>query len=256
MAEPPRQPNDQPPPSPATAGDRRVLPRRFYSTVSIVEADGTWHLELDSKPAKTPGKKPLAVANAAIAERLAAEWRAQATHIDPATMPITTLVCTAIDAVALQPEAVAAEIVKYAGSDLLCYRAEAPQELVAAEAAAWDPILDWAARDLGAVFALSNGFAHVAQSDMAIRQIAQAVGNRPPLSLAALHVLTTLMGSAVLALAVDRQRLTIAEAWRAAHVDEDWQIAKWGEDAEAARRRAVRLRDAEAAATVLALLKA
>ncbi len=250
------------PPNDKSRGDRpnirpdaRALPRKFYTTVSAAADGCAWHLLLDGRKAKTPGKRPLTVPNEAIAERLVSEWAAQTIEIDPATMPLTTLACTAIDAVALQPAPVTDEIVKYAGSDLLCYRADGPDALIAAEAAAWDPLLDWAARELGAHFAVSTGVAYVAQAPAVATQIARAVGERPPLSLAALHVLTTLTGSAILALAVDRGRLTIPEAWRAAHIDEDWQITRWGQDTDAATRRVVRLAEAETAAFVLAVIR-
>jgi chaperone required for assembly of F1-ATPase len=246
--------DDPRPVSPKLRPDARVFPRRFYTTVSTTPDGDTWQLLLDGRKAKTPGKRPMTAPAEAIAERLASEWAAQKIHIDPASMPLTTLACTAIDAVTLQADAVAAEIVKYAGTDLLCYRADGPEALVAAEAEAWDPLLDWAARELGAIFAVSNGLAHVTQPPGVATNIAAAVGVRHPLSLAALHVLTTLMGSAVLALAVDRRRLSIAQAWRAAHVDEDWQIAKWGVDSEAVTRRAVRHEEAAVAAFVLGVL--
>jgi chaperone required for assembly of F1-ATPase len=241
---------------PAVRADRqgRVLPRRFYTDVAASAEGATWQLLLDGRKAMTPGKRPLAVPDAAIGERLAVEWSAQGAHIDPATMPVTTLVCTALDAVAQQADSVAADIVKYAGSDLLCYRAEAPAGLVAAQGALWDPVLAWAARDLGARVIVADGLMPVVQPAETSARIAAAVGRRDPLSLAALHVLTTLTGSTLLALAIDRRYLTFEEAWRAAHVDEDWQIAQWGEDAEAIARRAHRFAEAHAAAFVLQAL--
>jgi chaperone required for assembly of F1-ATPase len=247
--------SDDPRPAPQRIrSEPRVLPRKFYKTASVAAEGEDWQLLLDGRKAKTPGKRQLTVPDEAIGERLAAEWAVQDLHIDPATMPLTTLACTAIDAVAQQADAVAAEIVKYAGTDLLCYRADAPDGLIAAEAEAWDPVLDWAARDLGAIFAVSTGLVHVTQAPAVTTAIARAIGTRHPLSLAALHVLTTLTGSAALALAVDRRRLSIAQAWRAAHIDEDWQIAKWGEDGEAKKRRAKRHEEAAVAAFVLGVL--
>lgn len=238
---------------PAVRADRqgRPLPRRFYTT-AVTSTDGSaWQLLLDGRRAMTPGKRPLAVASAAIAARLVDEWSAQQEFITPATMPVTTLVCSALDAVALQPEAVINEIVKYAGSDLLCYRAEAPEGLVAAQSALWDPVLAWAARDLGVAMIVADGLMPVVQPADTSIAIGAAIGAPSPVSLAALHVLTTLMGSTVLALAVDRQHMTLAEAWRAAHVDEDWQISLWGEDADAIERRAHRYAEAQAADFVL-----
>ena len=238
---------------PAVRADRqgRILPRRFYTDVATSAEGAAWQLLLDGRKAMTPGKRPLAVASAAVADRLAAEWSAQTGHIDPTTMPVTTLVCTALDAVALHEDAVAADIVGFAASDLLCYRAEAPEGLVAAQTALWDPVLAWAARDLRAQVVVADGLMPVVQPAETSARIAAAIGSREPLALAALHVLTTLTGSALLALAVDRHHLSLKEAWCAAHVDEDWQIALWGEDAEAVKRRASRLAEAEAADFVL-----
>ncbi len=238
-------------PRPSIKAERRALPRKFYASATAAQEGDAFQLLLDGRRAKTPARRFLTVPNAVIAERLVAEWAAQEVFIDPSRMPLTTLACTAIDAVAQQPTEVAAEIVKYAGTDLLCYRADAPEGLIAAEVTVWDPILDWAARDLGAIFAVSSGLAHVTQAPAVTEQIAKAIGTRHALSLAALHVLTTLTGSAVLALAVDRRHLSIAQAWRAAHIDEDWQIAKWGVDADAATRRAKRQEEAAVAAFVL-----
>ena len=238
---------------PSVRADRqgRLLPKRFYKDVAMAAEGSAWRLLLDGRRAITPGKRPLAVRSHEISERIAAEWAAQGSHVDPATMPVTTLVCTAIDAVAGQSEAVAAEIAKYAGSDLLCYRADGPEGLVAAQAALWDPVLAWAARDLGVAMKVADGLMPVVQPPETSARILAAIGERDPLALAALHVLTTMTGSALLSLAVDRGHLSLEEAWRAAHVDEDWQIAQWGVDAEAIKRRAYRLAEVRAADFVL-----
>jgi chaperone required for assembly of F1-ATPase len=183
---------------------------------------------------------------------MAAEWSAQREHIDPAQMPLTTLACSALDAVSGAEAAVIDEIVKYAGSDLLCYRADAPEGLVLAQARHWDPVLAWSARDLGACFNTATGLIHVAQPAAMPDQIRVALAGYDALAVAAVHVLTSIMGSTVLALAVARGHLGLDAAWAAAHVDEDWQIARWGCDAEAQARRAYRYSQARAAALVLA----
>ncbi len=230
----------------------RPLPKKFYKDASVGEVDGGFTVLLDGRRVKTPRKRNFVVPARPVAEALAGEWAAQVDHIDPAKMPLTTLVFTALDAVAGNEDAVSAEIVKYAGSDLLCYRAEAPAELVDNQARNWDPVLRWAGEALGARFVIANGLMPVTQPEAASVAIARAINDLPTLQLAGLHVLTTLMGSALLALAVLRGHLSLAEAWAAAHVDEDWQIAQWGEDAEASRRRAQRRGEAEAAAILLA----
>jgi chaperone required for assembly of F1-ATPase len=233
-----------------------ALPKRFYKDVAVKNEGGSASLLLDGKKVRTPGKASLALPNAATAEALAEEWRAQGERIDPATMPLTRLANSAIDGVRGQEQAVVADIVRHAGSDLLSYRADGPQGLVDAQAKHWDPVLAWAERELDAPFGHVTGMVHVAQPASSLAQIERRLEAFDAFGLAALHVMTQLTGSALLALAVALGQLTPAEAWNAAHVDEDWQIAKWGEDSEAAERRANRKRDFDAAARMLALTHA
>jgi chaperone required for assembly of F1-ATPase len=236
-------------------GKTAALPKRFYQRVDVADRDG-FALLLDGKPVRTPGKKQLLLQSRALAEAVAEEWAAQKERIDPATMPLTKLANSAIDGVTGREDAVIGDILNYAGSDLLCYRAEAPRGLIEAQAAHWDPVLAWAKSALGAPFVLAEGIVHVAQPQASLDRLREALKSHGPFGLAALHVMTGLTGSALLALAVALGRMTPEEAWEAAHVDEDWQIAQWGEDAEAASRRAARRRDFDAAARALALLKA
>jgi chaperone required for assembly of F1-ATPase len=203
---------------------------------------------------RTPAKRELALPSKALAEALAAEWEAQGDRIDPATMPLTRLVNSALDGVAGREAEVRAEIAKYAVSDLLCYRAEGPSELVRRQAVAWDPILAWAREALGARLSTAQGIVPVAQPEAATRAIESGLARLDPLALAAHHVMTTLTGSALLALAHGHRRLTAEEAWAAAHVDEDWQISQWGEDAEAKARRDRRWSEMQAASRLLRLL--
>jgi chaperone required for assembly of F1-ATPase len=232
------------------------LPKRFYTTVTVEAEPEGFAIRLDGRGARTPGRKPFVMPTRALAEAVAAEWAAQVEVIDPGRMPLTRLANTALDGVYDAAEAVAGEVVKYAGSDLLCYRAGFPDKLVARQNAQWDPVLDWAEEALGARFALAEGVVFVEQPQDAIGAVRAAVaGFSSPFVLAALHVMTTLTGSALLALAVAQGRLTPEEAWAAAHVDEDVQIEFWGEDAEAMARRAARWREFEAAATTLALTR-
>jgi chaperone required for assembly of F1-ATPase len=191
----------------------------------------------------------------ALAEAVADEWRAQGERIDPLTMPLTRLANSVIDGVVGREEAVIDDIMSHAASDLLCYRAKAPQALVKAQEAHWDPVLAWAKEALGAPLTLAEGVKHVAQPEPSLGRLRKALVGRDAFSLAALHVMTALTGSALLALAVARGRLTPEQAWKAAHVDEDWQISQWGEDAEAKLRRENRRRDFEAAAKLLELVR-
>src|SRR5581483_11669201 len=185
---------------------------------------------------------------------MADEWNAQQDVIDPAKMPLTRLANAIVDAVADQPQAVSDEIAKYLGSDLLFYRAEGPEGLVAAQDRHWDPVIAWARDELGARFVLVQGVMHVAQPEAAVGAAARAIP-RDPWRLGALSSITSLTGSALLALALAADRLDVAAAWDAAHVDEDWQMAQWGRDELALERRAFRYAEMQAAATALRLAR-
>ena len=228
--------------------------KRFYTNAGVAEADGGFAATLDGKPIRTPSGRPVVVPSRDIADAIATEWNAQGETIDPLTMPLTRFANSVIQAVVDHVEAVADDIAKYLGADLLFYRAGHPGALVAREAAHWDPILYWAANELGAHFILAEGIVHVAQPEPAIRA-ARATFPTDPWPVAALHVVTTLTGSALLALALFHGVRSADEVWAAAHVDEDWNIEKWGIDEEVAARRAARLVDFTAAVTILKALK-
>jgi chaperone required for assembly of F1-ATPase len=230
-------------------------PKRHYRTVSVDGAPPAVRVLLDGRPVRTPARRELAVPARALALALAAEWEAQGERIDPAAMPMTRLVNSALDGVAGREAEVRAEIAKYAANDLLCYRADAPAELVRRQVQAWDPVLIWARTALNVHLATGQGIAAVTQPPPAIAAIEGALADLDALALTAHHVMTTLTGSAVLALAHARGRLTAEEAWTAAHIDEDWQISQWGEDAEAKARRARRWTEMQAASRLLGLLR-
>jgi chaperone required for assembly of F1-ATPase len=232
----------------------KTLPRRFYKEVTVQQRDGTFILLLDGRAAKSPGGNPLALPAVAAAQTLADEWSAQGETIDPASMPLTRIVNSAIDGVAHRLDATVVEIVKYAGADLVCYRAAGPMTLVEAQAAAWNSVLAFARENLGAHFICTEGVVFVEQPEPARAAVTEAIkriansGQAAPFALATLDVMTTLTGSVLLALAVAHGALTPAEAWTAAHVDEDFEMHAWGKDAEALRRRARQWREMEAAA--------
>ena len=235
------------------ASKKPSLPKRFYKDVTVADEGGASAILLDGKPVRTPGKAQLAVPDKSLADAIAEEWRAQGAHIDPATMPLTKLANSAIDGVAGQADAVIDDIVAHARADLLCYRASGPEKLLAAQAQHWDPVIAWAKESLGAPFNLTEGVVHVAQPEEAVAALRREAAKRDAFGLAALHVMTSLSGSALLALAVALKRLSPEEAWAAAHVDEDFQISQWGEDEEAKARRVARKRDFDAAARALQL---
>lgn len=238
----------------ARSAMRPPLPKRFWKDVSVQSGPDGHCIALDGRPARTPGRTPLAFPHAALADAVAEEWRAVGEELDPGLMPLTRLANSSIDGVAAQKAEVAADAAKYAGSDLLCYRAETPQTLRERQAALWDPVLAWAGTDLQAPLRAGEGIVFHAQDEAALAGIRRAVDAVPaPFGLAALHVLTTLTGSVLLALALAHGRLTSDQAWQAAHVDEDFQISQWGADDEARARRETRRREFEAAVLMLAL---
>ena len=230
---------------------RPELPRRFYKKAAAAPHEGGFGLFLDGRLVKTPRRHSLVVSRAAVADALAAEWESQGERIDPSTMPLTRIVNAAIDHVGPAAAEVRAEIVKYAGSDLICYRAETPQELVRRQAEAWDPLVTWAREALGAPLMLSTGIAHVAQPEIATAAVARALVDYPPLKLAAISTVTALTGSAIIALALACGRLDAGSAWEAALIDEHWQADLWGRDALAERTRTFRRGELEAAGLIL-----
>lgn len=227
-----------------------ALPKRFYKEVTVqAEADGSFSVRLDGRQARTSAKRLLTAPTQEFARRIAGEWQAQQEEINPATMPATRMAFAAHDAVQPDPEAALQEIIRYVGSDLLCYRAAGPDSLVLRQSQMWDPVLAWMDERYGARFALAEGVMHVAQPEATLAAAGAAVrAQAHPFAIAGMHVMTSLAGSALLALAVREGRLGVEEAWAAAHVDEDHQIALWGEDTEASERRRRRFADFCAAA--------
>ncbi|MBB1094358.1 ATPase [Rhodopseudomonas palustris] len=232
---------------------RTALPKRFYTEAGITEAADGFAITLDGRGVKTPSRNALTAPTRELAEAIAAEWQAQQELIDPTTMPLTRLANSVIDGVVGRVEAVRDDVAKYFGSDLLFYRASHPEELIALEAQHWDPVLFWAADEFGAHFILAEGIVHVSQPEPAIAAARRAMP-QDPWSVGAFHVVTTITGSALLALALVRGVRDPDQVWTAAHVDEDWNIARWGLDEEVAARRAAREIEFKAAAQVLAAL--
>ncbi len=229
---------------------RPQLRRRFYERAEVADGEGSFGVVLDGRPVKTPARRLLAAPTRALAAALAAEWEAQRDVVDPAKMPLTRLANSIIDGVADAPAAVAADAEKYLASDLVCYRAEAPEGLVARQADAWDPVLAWAHEALGARFVLAQGMMYVVQPESALAA-ARAAFPRDPWRLGAFHAVATLTGSALIALALLNGRLTAEEAWQAAHVDEDWNMEFWGRDELALERRTQRWAEMQAACLLL-----
>ncbi|MDB5600579.1 MAG: ATPase [Xanthobacteraceae bacterium] len=226
---------------------------RFYTSAGVAEVDGHFAVQLDGKSVRTPAKRLLTAPSRELAQAIAAEWDAQVDHIEPGKMPLTRLANSTIDGVAQTPQPVADEIAKYLGSDLVFYRAGSPDGLVVRQAKHWDPIVAFARDTLGARFVLTEGVIYIAQPEPALTAARAAIPSEP-WRLGALSLITTLTGSALIALAMAQGVLSDEAAWMAAHVDEDWNISQWGTDDQATARRAGRFLDLQAAATVLRLL--
>lgn len=214
--------------------------KRFWTAVDVVPAAEGYGVRLDERPLTTPRKAPLVVPTRELGEAVAAEWEAQEGRIRPETMPMTRAANTAIDNVAQNRTEVAAIIAQYGESDLLCYRAPHPPGLRAREAAAWDPLLDWAAAALAARLVAVEGVSFVPQPEDSLAALRERVGRFDPFGLTGLHDLVALSGSLVIGLAAAERARPLETLWEAACVDENWQIEHWGRDCEAEAHSAQR----------------
>jgi chaperone required for assembly of F1-ATPase len=225
--------------------------KRFWKDVAI-DADRV--VTLDGKPVRTPGRRPLALPSNALAEAVAAEWRAVGETIDPRTMPLTGLANAATDPIANDPAQFAARLAAYGESDLLCYRAEGPPQLVERQAAAWDPLLAWARERYDVTFAVTTGVMHVAQPDATIVRLHEAVAAYDDFRLAGLSPVVTLTGSLVIGLALIEGEIDADAAWAAAGIDEDWSVEMWGEDWQATQLREMKRKEFGVGVEFLGLL--
>lgn len=240
------------PESAARASVRRKLPKRFYTSAGVEASAEGFTVVLDGRPVRTPARQVVELPRQSAALLVADEFEAQTTHIDPAVMPVTRLVNTAIDGISSDMQAVSEDVMRFASSDLVCYRADGPDSLVNLQNTHWDPILDFAQISLNARFNMAEGIVHAEQP----REAVSAVGIHlqrftGPFRLAAIHSITNLTGSALIAMAVAMGAIDPEDAWIAAHVDEDWNISQWGDDAEAIQRRVFRKADMMAAVGLL-----
>ena len=225
----------------------RVVPRpkRVYTAVAVEPEGEGFAVKLDGRSAKTPEGAALVSPTRALAELCAAEWEAQATHIDFAAMPATRLAFTTLDRAAATRDALAVEVARYAASDGLAYFAPETPRLHARQEAEWAPVLAWAGEALGVRLERVEGAMHRPQPPASIARARALAAGEGDFALAGLAFAAALFGSAVLAFAVARGRLTGAQAHDLARLEEAHQEAEWGEDAEAAARTAARLREAE-----------
>lgn len=218
--------------------------KRVYKTVLVAEVEDGWEVRLDGRPLRTPGRAPMMLRSRALAEAIAAEWDAQAEEVRPDSMPMMQLASTAIDRVGKVRAEIIEAVARYAETDLLCYRAEAHQpDLQERQTQVWQPLLDWAALRYDAQLTVSTGLMPTAQPKGACRALRAAVEGLDDMRLAGVQNATAACGSLVLALALFEGRITAEQAYEASQLDETFQIEQWGEDAEAAARRAGIRRD-------------
>ncbi len=219
------------------ADDVRPKPKRFYKEVSVKSENGQFQVCLDERIIKTPMKSTLAVGSEALAEAIAEEWSSQGEEIDSEAMIFTKLANTAIDRVATRRDDILSELVSYGGNDLLCYRASEPASLVEKETEVWDPFLNWFKETYDIRLALAAGVIHVAQEADELEKLSSIYDELDEFALTSLHNMTTMTGSALLPLALLFGKWGPEAIWEAAHVEEDFQIERWGEDEEAQKRR-------------------
>ena len=230
--------------------------KRFYREVAVAPADGGFAVLLDGRTVKTPARNALILPTEKLAAAIAAEWRGQGDEVIATTMPLLRLANSVIDGVTVNRDGVVDAVMRFADNDLLCYRAHQPPELVARQSAGWDPWLDWARRRHGANMTVAEGFNHVDQSPDALIALRRAAAELDPFALGALHVIASITGSLVLALAVADGAAGGAQVFHLSRIDETYQAEKWGEDAEAAKRATALAHELDKAVELIALARA
>lgn len=233
---------------------QNAAPKRFYKTVAAIEGIDGWNVTLDGKVLRSPAKKDFNLPTKGLALAVAAEWDAQTEHVRPLAMPLMQLASTAIDRVGADRARIVTELVGYAGTDLICYRASEPPSLVEREAQAWDPLLAWLGRRYDVSLATTNGIVAVAQASATMEALTKVIGGHNDFALAALATLIQTAGSVVIGLAVAEGEITAEQGAHAAQLDELYQTERWGEDKEAVERRVAQIAEMVAARRFLDLL--
>jgi len=231
--------------------------KRFYEQVSTASADDGQCFEvlLDARGVRTPMRRPLQVPSPALADAIAGEWRAQGEKIDVESMPLTRIAATAVDRVADDREGYIDQIAAFGGTDLLCYRAQTPAELVVRQVRVWQPMLDWAAQTFGGALVVTDGLLPIDQPPDSLARLRAAVADHDLYELAALGVATSASGSVVVALALSKGHLDAGSAFEVSQLDESYQVEMWGEEADAQARRDILRAEIECSAAFLELLR-
>jgi len=229
--------------------------KRFYKQVSIAPLEDGFGVLLDGKSVKTPARNTLVLPTEKLAQAIAAEWQGQGEEVVVTSMPLLRLANTAIDGVSTNREEVINAILRFGENDLICYRAHQPPELAARQSAGWDPLLDWVAQRHGARMHVAQGLNHVDQTPETLAALRQPLGHLDPFTLAGLHVVASITGSMVLALTVIDDALSGARAFELSRIDETYQIEKWGQDTEAAKRATALAHELDKAVELISLMR-
>ena len=208
-------------------------PKRFWKNVEVVSAEGGFTVTLDERSVRTPGKALLAVPTEEMARHIADEWEAQTEKVDPRTMPWTRSANSALDKLSVQRREVEDHLIGYAGTDLVCYRAEQPQRLVERQRAGWDPILSYLEETFAVRLKTTSGVMPVSQDADTLAVLRNVMSSMSDFAITGFHDIVTLSGSYLIAVAVAREEIDPLAGWALSRIDEDWQIEQWGRDEEA-----------------------
>jgi chaperone required for assembly of F1-ATPase len=229
--------------------------KRFYKSVSVAPSEGGYCILLDGKPVKTPARGSLVLPTGVLAAAIAAEWQSQGEAIVATTMPLLRLANTVIDGVAVNRADVIAAILRFGENDLLCYRAHQPPALAARQRDGWDPLLDWVRQRHGAHMKVAEGMAHIDQTLDALAALREPLEDLDAFTLSGVHIIASITGSLVLALAVLEGYVPGAYAFELSRIDEIYQAEKWGEDAEAQKRAAALAHELDKAVELIASVR-
>ncbi|MEL0144458.1 MAG: ATP12 family protein [Alphaproteobacteria bacterium] len=231
--------------------------KRFYKKVAASPVEGAnYEVHLDGRPVRTPIRHALQLPGAALARAVADEWDAQGEEIDLDSMPLTRIAATALDRVGEDPDGYVGQVAAYAETDLVCYRAPSPSELVLRQSTAWEPLLDWAHRTFGVRLAATEGVTPLDQEPETLARFRDVVASHDPFELAVLGVATSASGSLVVALALAHAHIDAGQAFEVSQLDETFQSELWGMDPEAERKLEILKADLETSAAFLELLRA
>ena len=235
--------------------EKKYIARRFYQEVNVIKLERGFAVELDGRLVKTPLGQPQILTSKDLAIAIAHEWASQEKIIVPETMPLTGYANSSIDRIEKNRESILKEILNFAETDLLCYRANEPIDLVSRQNSHWQPLLDWAADTMKIKLKVTTGILHIKQPLRAIDTLAKLLRGKNDMELAGIISLTTACGQIILALALAKGRIDIKEALVCTQLEQIYQNERWGVDEET-RIRQVSLETEIATATkFLSLLR-